>query len=98
MVASSCAVTTLTPLALVDVVTGISRFMVVNDVLTDRGRLVLMGGVLGMNRGLSFLSGELRRLLRGRPMSPRGKTLSLLHGSGLKESSDFIMGPMGLGV
>jgi hypothetical protein len=31
-------------------------------------------------------------------MSPRGGTLSLLHGSGLEESSDFIMGPTGLEV
>jgi hypothetical protein len=63
VVASSCTVTTLTPSALVDVITGISRFTVVDDAFTDRGRLVLLGGGLGMNRGLSFLLGGLRRLL-----------------------------------
>jgi hypothetical protein len=31
-------------------------------------------------------------------VSPGGRTLGLLHGSGLKESSDFIMGSTGLGV
>jgi hypothetical protein len=51
-----------------------------------------------MNRGLSLLTGGLRRLLRGKPASPGGRTLGLLHDSGLKESSDFIMGPMGLEV
>jgi hypothetical protein len=48
VVASSCTVTMFAPLALDDVVTGISRFTVVDDVLTDRGRLVPLG-VLGMN-------------------------------------------------
>jgi hypothetical protein len=98
VVASSCTVTTLTPSVLVDVVTGISRFTVVNDALTDRGRLVPLGGMLGMNRGLSLLSGGLCRLLRGKPVSPRGETLGLLHGSGLEESSNFIVGPTGLEV
>jgi hypothetical protein len=41
------------PLVLDDVVTGISRFMVVDDAFTDRGRLVPLG-VLRMNRGLSL--------------------------------------------
>jgi hypothetical protein len=50
------------PPVLVDVVTGISRFMVVDDAFTDRGRLVPLV-VLGMNRGLSLLLGGLRRLL-----------------------------------
>jgi hypothetical protein len=49
VVASSCTVTTLEPTALVDVVTGISRFTVVNDAFTDRGHLVPLGGGLGMN-------------------------------------------------
>jgi hypothetical protein len=40
------------PLALDDVVTGISRFTIVDDAFTDSGRLILLG-VLGMNRGLS---------------------------------------------
>jgi hypothetical protein len=97
LVASSCIVTIFTPSMLDDVVMGVSRFTVVDDAFTDRGRLVLLG-VLGMNRGLSLLSGGLRRLLRGKPMSPQGGTLSLLHGSDLEESSDFITGSMGLGV
>jgi hypothetical protein len=50
------------PLTLDDVVTGISRFTVVDDMFTDRGRLIPLG-VLGMNRGLSLLSGGLRRVL-----------------------------------
>jgi hypothetical protein len=50
-------------MALVDVVTGISRFVVVDDAFTDRGRLVPLGGRLGMNRGLSLLSRGLYRLL-----------------------------------
>jgi hypothetical protein len=62
VVASSYAVTTLAPPALGDVVTGVSRFTVVDDAFTDRGRLVPLG-MLGMNRGLSLLSGGLRRLL-----------------------------------
>jgi hypothetical protein len=36
------------PPALDDVVTGISRFTVVDDAFTDIGRLVLLG-MLGMN-------------------------------------------------
>jgi hypothetical protein len=52
VVASSYTITTLAPSALGDVGTGVSRFMVVDDVFKDRGRLVLLG-VLGMNRGLS---------------------------------------------
>jgi hypothetical protein len=98
VVASSCTVTTLTPSALVDVVTGISRFAIVNDAFKDKSCLVPLGGGLEMNRGLSLLSGGLRRLLRGKPVSPRGRTLGLQHGSGLEESSDFIAGPTGLGV
>jgi hypothetical protein len=86
------------PPTLVDVVTGISRFTVVDDALTDRGCLVSLGGMIGMNRGFSLLLGGLRRLLRGKPASPQGGTLGLLHGSGLEESSDFITSPMGLGV
>jgi hypothetical protein len=85
------------PPALNDVVTGILRFTVVDDAFMDRDRLVPLG-MLGMNRGLSLLTGGLCRLLRGKPASPRGRTLGLLHGSGLEESSDFIMGSIGLGV
>jgi hypothetical protein len=62
VVASSCTVTIFAPSALDDVVTGISRFTIVDDAFTDRDRLVSLG-VLGMNRGLSLLSGGLRRLL-----------------------------------
>jgi hypothetical protein len=71
--------------------------MVIDDAFTDRGRLVPLG-VLGINQGLFLLSGGLRRLLRGKPVSPQGRTLDLLHGSNLEESSDFITGPMGLEV
>jgi hypothetical protein len=62
VVASSYTVTMFAPPALDDVVTGISRFMVVDDRLMDKGRLVPLG-VLGMNRGLPLLSGGLRKLL-----------------------------------
>jgi hypothetical protein len=51
-----------------------------------------------MNRGLSLLIGGLCRLLRGKTASPGGKTLGLLHGNGLEESSNFITGSTGLGV
>jgi hypothetical protein len=51
-----------TPSALDDVVTDISRFTVVDDMFTDRDRLIPLG-VLGMNRGLSLLMGGLRMLL-----------------------------------
>jgi hypothetical protein len=47
VVVSSCTVTTLMPSALVDVVTGISRFTVVDDAFTDRGRLVPLGAGSG---------------------------------------------------
>jgi hypothetical protein len=47
MVASSCTVTTLTPSALIDVVTGISRFAVVDDAFTDRGHLIPLGAGSG---------------------------------------------------
>jgi hypothetical protein len=85
------------PSVLDDVVTGISRFTVVDDAFTDRDRLIPLG-VLEMNRGLSLLMGGLRRLLRGKPALPRGRTLGLLYDSGLEESSDFITGSMGLEV
>jgi hypothetical protein len=49
VVASSCTISTLAPTTLVDVVTGISRFVVVDDAFTDKGRLVPLGGRLGMN-------------------------------------------------
>jgi hypothetical protein len=43
VVASSCTVTIFAPPALDDVITGVSRFTVVDNVFTDRGRLVLLG-------------------------------------------------------
>jgi hypothetical protein len=97
VVASSYTITTLAPLPLGDVVTGVSRFTVVDDAFMDRGPLVPLG-VLGMNQGLSLLSRGLRRLLRGKPTSPQCRTLDLLHGSSLEESLDFIMGLSGLEV
>jgi hypothetical protein len=63
VVASSYTVTTLALTVLVDVVTGISGFTVVNDAFTDRGYLVPLGGRLGTNRALFLLSGGLCRLL-----------------------------------
>jgi hypothetical protein len=62
VVALSCTVTMFAPPTLDDVVTGISRFTVVDDAFTDRDCLVPLG-VLGMNRGLSLLTGGLGRLL-----------------------------------
>jgi hypothetical protein len=50
-----------------------------------------------MNQGLFLLSGGLQRLLRGKPAAPRGGTLGLLHGRSLEETSNLIVGPMGLG-
>jgi hypothetical protein len=43
------------------------------------------------------MSGGLRRLLRGKPVAPQGRTLGLLHGHSLEETSDLIAGPPGLG-
>jgi hypothetical protein len=53
VVASRCAVTTSAPAAFVDVFTGISGLMVVNDALTDRCCLVPFWCELRMNRGES---------------------------------------------
>jgi hypothetical protein len=50
------------PPALDDIVTGISRFTVVDDAFMERDRLIPLG-MLRMNQGLSLLSGGLRRLL-----------------------------------
>jgi hypothetical protein len=97
VVTSSHTVTVFARVALDDVAMGVSKFMVVGDALRDKGRPVLLG-MFGMNRGLSLLLGGLGRLLRGRPTSPRGRTLGLLHGSGLEESSDFILGSSGVEV
>jgi hypothetical protein len=96
VVASSCAVTTFAHAAFVDVVTGISRLAVVDNVFTDRGCLVPLWGRLGINRGLFLLSRGLRRLLRCKPAVPRGRTLGLLHGHSLEETLNLIAGPTGL--
>jgi hypothetical protein len=82
-------------MALVDVVTGISGPAVVDDAFTDRGSLVPLRCGLRMDRGLPFLPGGHRRLLRGKPVAPRGKTLDLLYGRSLEEMSNLITGPMG---
>jgi hypothetical protein len=58
MVASSHTVTVHTRAALDDVVAGVSRFAVVGDGLGGRSYPVLPGR-LGMNRGLSLLTGGL---------------------------------------
>jgi hypothetical protein len=47
VVASSCTITTLALTALVDVVTAISGFAVVDDAFTDRGCLILAGAGSG---------------------------------------------------
>jgi hypothetical protein len=78
VVASGCTVITSTPAAFVDVVMGVSRLVIVDDVFTDRGCLVPLWRRLGMNRGLFLLSGGLRRLLRCNSAAPRGRTLGLL--------------------
>jgi hypothetical protein len=49
VVASSCTVTTFVPAAFVDVVTGISGLVVVDDAFMDRGCLVPSRGRLRMN-------------------------------------------------
>jgi hypothetical protein len=97
VVASRGAITASAPAVLVDVITGISKLTVVNDVLMDRGRLIPLRCGLRMNRGLFLMSRGLHRLLGGEPATPRGGTLSLLHGHGLEETSNLITGPPGFG-
>jgi hypothetical protein len=96
MVASRCTVIASTPAALVDVVTGVSRLVIVDDAITNRGRFFPSWCGIGMNRGLFLLSGGLRRLLRCKPMAPRGRTLGMLHGHSLEETSNLIVGSTGL--
>jgi hypothetical protein len=96
-ITSSYVVTVFACAALDDVAMGVSRFMVVGDVLRGRSRPVPLDR-LGMNRGLSLLSGGLGELLRGWLASPRGRALGLLHSSGLEEFSDFILSSTGVGV
>jgi hypothetical protein len=62
VVASSHTVTVFACSALDDVASGVSRFTVVGDRLRDGGSPVPLG-MLGMNRGLSLLSGGLGKLL-----------------------------------
>jgi hypothetical protein len=97
VVASRCTVTASMPAAFIDVITGVSGLVVVNDALTDRGCLVPLQCGLGMNRGLSLVSRGLRKLLQGKPMVPQGGTLDLLYGRSLEETSNLIAGPPGLG-
>jgi hypothetical protein len=97
VVASRCVVITSTPTTFIDVVTGVSGLAIVDDVFTNRGRLVPLWCRLGMNRGLFLLSGGLHRLLRCKPTVPRGGTLGLLYGRSLEETSNHITGPTGLG-
>jgi hypothetical protein len=60
------------PAALVDVITGISGLVIVDDAIMNRGRFVPSWCGLEMNRGLFLLSGGLRRLLQCKPTVPRG--------------------------
>jgi hypothetical protein len=96
VVASGCTVTASTLAVFVDVVTGISGLAVVDDALTDRGCLVPLRCGLRMNRDLFLLPRGLHRLLRGKPTAPRGRTLGLLHGRSLEETSNLIVGLTGL--
>jgi hypothetical protein len=77
-VASGCTVIAFTPVAFIDVITGISGLAIVDNAFMDRGCLVPLWRSLGMNQGLFLLSGGLRGLLRCNPMAPRGRTLGLL--------------------
>jgi hypothetical protein len=97
VVASRCTVIASTPAALIDVITSVSGLAIVDDAITDRGRFVPSWRGLGMNRDLFLLSGGLRRLLRCKPTAPRGRTLGLLHGRSLEETSNLIAGSTGLG-
>jgi hypothetical protein len=83
--------------AFVDVITGVSGLRIVDNAITDRGHFVPSWGGLRMNRDLFLLSGGLRRLLRCKPVVPRGRTLGLLHVPILEETSTLIVGPTGLG-
>jgi hypothetical protein len=96
-VASSHTVTVLARAALDDVATGVSRFTVVSDGLRGRSHPNPLGR-FGMNRGLSLLSRGLGEPLRDGLASPRGRALSLLHGSSLEEFSDLISSPAGVEV
>jgi hypothetical protein len=96
VLASRCTITTSTFAAFVDVVTGVSGLMIIDDAFTDRGCLVPLRCRLGMNRCLFLLSGGFHKLLRGKPVVPRCGTLGLLHGRSLEETSNLIVGPTSL--
>jgi hypothetical protein len=96
VIASRCAIITSTPAAFVDVITGVLGFAIVDDVFTDRGCLVPLWCRLGMNLGLFLMLGGLHRLLRCKPVVSRGRTLGLLHGCNLEETSNLIAGSTGL--
>jgi hypothetical protein len=81
---------------LVDVVMSILGLMVVDDAFIDRGSLVSLRCGLRMDRGHPFLPGGFRRLLRGKRVAPQGRTLGLLHGRSLEETSNLITSPTGL--
>jgi hypothetical protein len=80
-----------------DVATGVSRFAVVGGGLRGWSYPVSPGR-LRVYRGFSLLSGGLDDPLRGGLASPRGRALSLLHGSGLEKFSNFISSPTGVRV
>jgi hypothetical protein len=71
VVASRGAVTASALAALVDVVAGVSRLVVVNNALMDKGCLIPLQCGLRMNRGLFLVSRGLRRLLGGKSTAPR---------------------------
>jgi hypothetical protein len=96
VVALRCVITASAPATLVDVIAGVSGLTVIDDVLMDRGCPIPLRCGLGMNRGLFLVLRVLRRLLGGKPVVPRGVTLGLLHGRGLKETSNIIAGLPGL--
>jgi membrane protein involved in colicin uptake len=72
VVALRCTVIASTSTTLVDVITGISGLVIVDDAVTDRGRFVPSWCRLGMNRGLFLLLGGPHRLLQCKPAVPQG--------------------------
>jgi hypothetical protein len=97
MVASRHAITASAPATLVHVVAGVPGLTVVDDALMDRGCPIPLRCGLGMNRGHFLVSRGLHRRLGGKPAAPQGGTLGLLHGHGLEETLNLIVGPSGLG-
>jgi hypothetical protein len=97
VVASRHAITASAPATLVHVVAGVPGLTVVDDALMDRGCPIPLRCGLGMNRGHFLVSRGLHRRLGGKPAAPQGGTLGLLHGHGLEETLNLIVGPSGLG-